>query len=75
MERLFSPWRSEDIGSISKSKKNKDGECLFARRQKTRTIPAGLILLRRQFCFCDDEFVPLQQRSHVDNPVHSHIGV
>ena len=51
MERLFSPWRSEYIGSISKTEKNEDEGCLFCTAAKTKNDSRNLILLRRRFCF------------------------
>ena len=51
MERLFSPWRSEYIGSISKTKKSKDERCLFCTAAKNNNDSRNLILLRRRFCF------------------------
>ncbi|HTY10264.1 MAG TPA: HIT domain-containing protein [Bacteroidota bacterium] len=49
MERLFSPWRSEYIGSFSK-KPNDEG-CLFCAAAKDKNDPRRLILLRRKYCF------------------------
>ena len=51
MERLFSPWRSEYIGSFSKTKKNEDEGCLFCTVAKSKNDAHNLILLRRRFCF------------------------
>jgi len=51
MERLFSPWRSEYIESISKTKKSKDEECLFCTAAKDKNDARNLILLRRPACF------------------------
>ena len=52
MERLFSPWRSEYIGSFSKAgEKKEDGECLFCTASKSKNDSRNLILLRRESCF------------------------
>ncbi len=51
MERLFSPWRSEYIGSFSKAKMKKNEECLFCSAAKNKNDSRRLILFRRQFCF------------------------
>ena len=51
MERLFSPWRSEYIGSFSKTKKNKKEGCLFCTTAKDKNNARNLIILRGEFCF------------------------
>ena len=51
MERLFSPWRSEYIGSFSKRRKNKDESCLFCTAAENKNDSSNLILLRRRYCF------------------------
>ena len=51
MERLFSPWRSEYIGSFSKRRKNKDESCLFCSAAENKNDSRNLILLRGRYCF------------------------
>jgi len=73
MERLFSPWRSEYIGSFSKTRKKNDGGCLFCDAAKNKNDSRNLILLRRQFCFVMMNLYPYNS-GHVLIIPYTHTG-
>ncbi len=73
MERLFSPWRSEYIGSLSKSKEREDKGCLFCSAAKSKNDSRSLILLRRKFCFVMMNLYPYNS-GHVLIIPYTHTG-
>jgi ATP adenylyltransferase len=73
MERLFSPWRSEYIGSFSKTKKKSGAGCLFCDAAKSKNDSRNLILLRREFCFVMMNLYPYNS-GHVLIVPYTHTG-
>ncbi|HTR80373.1 MAG TPA: HIT domain-containing protein [Bacteroidota bacterium] len=51
MERLFSPWRSQYIASLSVPKNGRNDRCLFCDVAKEKSDSKNLILFRRRHCF------------------------
>ena len=50
MKRMFSPWRSQYIGTF-KGEEKKNKQCLFCRLIKERTDAANLVVVRKEHCF------------------------